>query len=86
MRAALCLALVAACGDNVTPPVASGEARSGSRLKVERYVYPDGTTQFETARFYDASRAEECTPEVWSDGQTYCTPATSPKSNIVAAA
>jgi hypothetical protein len=75
MRLVLSLALVAACGDNVTPSVAGGEARSGSRLKVERYVYPDGTSQFETARFYDASRTEECTPAVWSDGQTYCTPA-----------
>ncbi|MDX2086398.1 MAG: hypothetical protein SFX73_01055 [Kofleriaceae bacterium] len=75
MRLALLLAVVAACGDNLTPPLEAGAARSGARLKVERYVYPDGTTQFETSRFYDAQRGEECTPEVWSDGQTYCTPA-----------
>ena len=73
MRCALVVVLFAACGDSVVPPP-SAEPRSGDRLKVERYVFPDGTSQVEPGRFFDVERGEHCTPEVWSDGQTYCTP------------
>jgi hypothetical protein len=63
------------CGDN--RPGEPFEATSGSRLKIQRYVYEDGTEQWERDRFRDAEREEDCSPARWSDGSTYCTPRTS---------
>ena len=59
------------CGDNERP---SGAPSSGSRLRLVRYIYEDGTAQWDRTTFYDAQRSERCTPEVWSDGDRYCTP------------
>lgn len=72
MRALVWLAACAACGDNLTPEL--GDARSGSRLKLERYVFDDGSTAIEPASFHDAVRDERCTAQRWSDGHSYCTP------------
>ena len=69
----LVLVALAACGDN-TAPVPGGEARSGARLVLERYVYADGTDEVAPGRFFDTARDEHCAPAVWSDGQTVCTP------------
>src|SRR5262249_34352765 len=63
--------IVAACGDNDRAP---DEPASGARLALVRYVYPDGTTEVDAARFYDRLRDEPCAPATWSDGSRYCTP------------
>lgn len=71
MRVAVLLAL-AACGDTIEPD--PNIARSGLRLKLVHYDYGEGTRETETAWFHDAARNERCTPRVWSDGVTVCTP------------
>ena len=72
MRAAVLLAL-AACGDNVEPD--PNLARSGARLALVHYDYGEGARETDTTWFHDAARDERCTPRVWSDGVTHCTPA-----------
>lgn len=72
MRAVLLIANVA-CGDNLAPD--PSVARSGSRLKLVHYDYGDGVRETETEWFHDAARDERCTPRVWSDGVSLCTPA-----------
>jgi len=71
MRVVVLLA-IAACGDNIEPD--PNVARSGLRLKLVHYDYGDGTRETETSWFHDAARDERCTPRVWSDGLTTCTP------------
>lgn len=63
-----------ACGDNGIPhdPVFSG--LSGSRIKLQWYLYQDGARQLETAAFYDARLHVRCEPKLWSDGVTRCAP------------
>lgn len=69
----LALALVA-CGDNGTPrdPLFTGV--SGSRIKLQWYLYQDGARQLETAAYYDTQLHARCEPKVWLDGVTRCTP------------
>jgi hypothetical protein len=75
MRLAVCItAALIGCGDNLGDP---HEGLSGSRIRIERYVFDDGTRLPITRSFHDAARDERCAPRTWSDGSTYCTPATS---------
>ena len=74
MKWPLLVALVA-CGDDLAPPI-TAEPRSGTRLRLERLVYEDGTRQLaSTTEVFDRERDEPCTIEQWSDGLRYCTPA-----------
>ena len=66
------LVAIAACGDNIEPD--PNVARSGLRLKLVHYDYGEGTRETETGWFHDAARDERCTPRMWSDGVTICTP------------
>lgn len=51
---------------------------SGTRLKLVWYVTQDGVKTWPgtqaTPGFHDAQRGEDCWPDAWSDGNTYCTP------------
>jgi hypothetical protein len=58
------------CGDNLP-----GAAGSGTRLALHSYVFEDGTELVDPTRFRDLARGEDCTPALWSDGASYCTPA-----------
>lgn len=68
-----------ACGTDEKPsieapnPVLDAEEglKSGARLKLRWHDF-DGAKAF--AGLFDSQRAEECTPEIWADGHTYCTP------------
>jgi len=67
------LALPAACGDRVELPP-SVEATSGTRIKLERYLYDDGTTQLDTSTYYDTKLHMRCVPALWADGVQRCVP------------
>ena len=73
MRAWFAIVL-AACGDNAIAP---GPV-DGARLAVGYATYADGARQLAVGRLRDTARGETCTPERWSDGFTYCTPAAAP--------
>ena len=62
-----------ACGDNVriAEPY---EAASGSRLKLQYYLYEDGAEEWDTRAFYDARLHTHCTQARWSDGVVRCVP------------
>lgn len=66
------IAVVAACGDNVTP--AFEEPRSGERLRLSWFTYADGARQLARGALFDRALGVPCTPLPWSDGHTYCTP------------
>lgn len=66
------VAAAGACGDNLPP---GGETHSGSRLKLAWYVYEGGARERETSWYFDAALRQRCSPTLWSDGNTYCTPA-----------
>jgi hypothetical protein len=66
--------LIAACGDNGAPREPLFTGLSGSRIKLQWYLYLDGARQLETAAFYDAHLHVRCEPKVWSDGVKRCTP------------
>jgi hypothetical protein len=72
MRAIVVLFAIAACGDNIEPDL--NIARSGWRLKLMFYDYGDDTRELERQWFHDGLRGERCTPRMWSDGVTICTP------------
>jgi hypothetical protein len=78
MRVAVLALIVAACGDNQIPNDPLYVAASGSRLKLQWYLYQDGTKALETAAFYDAIFHERCTRTEWIDGVTRCTPIADP--------
>ena len=78
------LLAVAACGGDDggkggTPdaPIADPDEglRSGSRIHLAWHEYGDTKVY---AGLFDTQRNEACTPTVWTDGNSYCTPATSP--------
>ena len=74
MRFALALFVICvACGDNVTREVPY-DATSGTRLRVERYLFDDGTTQPAPGGFFDADLHVRCTPGTWIDGTIRCLP------------
>ncbi|HUQ01037.1 MAG TPA: hypothetical protein VM261_01020 [Kofleriaceae bacterium] len=63
------VALVAACGDNLETRTASG-----SRLRLSWLEYEDGTRHVIENDLWDDARGEECRPQRWNDGVTYCSP------------
>lgn len=74
MRGLLIALLVAACGDNTVPSDPLFVGLSGSRIKLQWYLYQDGSKELETAAFYDAFQHGRCAPARWADGVTRCTP------------
>jgi hypothetical protein len=62
-----------ACGDNV-PRDVPFDATSGTRLRVERYLFDDGTTLPSGEGFFDAELHVRCTPQTWIDGVVRCVP------------
>lgn len=74
MRVLLIALLLAACGDNTTPSEPLFVGVSGSRIKLQWYLYQDGSRELETAAFYDARLHTRCSAEPWNDGISRCTP------------
>jgi hypothetical protein len=74
MRAAVWVLLVAACGDNGIPRDPLFTGLSGSRIKLQWYLYQDGARQLETAAFYDARLHTRCEPKHFVDGVYRCAP------------
>jgi hypothetical protein len=70
---AIVLALVAACGDDRVV-LESIDAVSGSRIKLERWLYEDGTTHVDASGFYDVRLSTRCTARTWSDDMLRCVP------------
>src|SRR5215212_4982541 len=62
-----------ACGDNEVRE-RPFDAASGTRLRVERYLFDDGTTLPAATGFFDAELHVRCTPQPWLDGTTRCVP------------
>lgn len=71
----LALVALAACGDTVTIEQQL-EATSGTRIKLERYLYEDGTRELDASAFYDTRLHVRCAPRVWADGELRCVPLT----------
>ena len=61
------------CGDNLAV-VDEVAAVSGTRLKVERYRYDDGTEQADPGQLYDTELHTLCTPRRWTDDRVRCVP------------
>jgi hypothetical protein len=68
--------LVAACGDQVTLPPQL-EPSSGERIKLEQYLYEDGTRQLDPTVFYDTKLHMPCATQTWIDRVQRCVPVTS---------
>jgi len=78
MRAAVWVLLVAACGDNSLARESLFTGLSGSRIKLQWYLFQDGTRQLETAAFYDTELHVRCESKPWTDGVTRCAPIADP--------
>ena len=63
-----------ACGDNGIPSEPLFTGLSGSRIKLQWYLYQDGARQLDTAAFYDAQLHVRCEPMVFTDGVSRCAP------------
>jgi hypothetical protein len=74
MRVLLITLLLAACGDNTVPVDPLFVGLSGSRIKLQWYLYQDGSRELETAAFYDAFQHGRCAAATWTDTVTRCTP------------
>ncbi len=73
MRRAAVLLVVAACGDDLTV-LESIESVSGTRIKLEKVIYEDGTRQVDSDGFYDTRLHTRCTPRIWADDVLRCVP------------
>ena len=73
MRRALLVLALAACGDEIRVDTTL-EPQSGTRLKLERYRFEDGTEQVEPHSFYDVEMHARCAPQRYVDGTTRCVP------------
>lgn len=73
MRFAVLLVTCVACGDNAVRAVPF-DSTSGTRLRVDRYMFDDGTTLPASGGFFDAELHVSCTPQTWLDGKTRCVP------------
>jgi hypothetical protein len=67
------LAVCAACGDDRATEQRI-DAVSGTRMKLELYLYEDGTRQVSPLPFYDTRLHDECSPAQWIDGVQRCVP------------
>jgi hypothetical protein len=73
---------LAACGDNLVNERA--EQRSGTRLKLSWYEYPDGARERAyLARIHDAALDRPCELVEWADGVRRCTLEVNPHSFMV---
>jgi len=75
VRLAAVLVLLVACGDSVAIEQQL-EATSGTRIKLEKFIYEDGTTQVDTSAYYDTGLHTRCAPQKWIDGEMRCVPLT----------
>lgn len=73
MRALVLAFVLAACGDSITRD-STLEPTSGTRLKLEWYLFEDGTRQVEPHTFYDTEMHARCEPRKYADGTTRCLP------------
>jgi hypothetical protein len=73
MRVAMISLALAACGDSLTRDTVL-EPTSGTRLKLEWYLFEDGTQQVEPRSFYDTEMHARCEPRTFVDGTTRCLP------------
>jgi hypothetical protein len=71
MRFGVLLVMCVACGDDV-PREVPFDATSGTRLRVERYLFDDGTTLPAATGFFDTDLHVRCTAQTWVDGVTRC--------------
>ena len=71
--AAVLLVAAAACGDDriVLEQI---DAVSGTRIKLDKFIYEDGTRQVDSSSFYDARLHTRCTPRIWADEVLRCVP------------
>ena len=73
MKRVVVLLALAACGDEIHVETAL-EPQSGTRLKLEKYRFEDGTEQVEQHSFYDVEMHARCAPQTYVDGSTRCVP------------
>jgi hypothetical protein len=73
MRFLVLAVMCVACGDNTTRDVPF-DAVSGTRLRVERYMFDDGTSVPGGPGFFDAELHVRCTPQTYLDGTVRCVP------------
>lgn len=74
MRVLVFALALGACGDNALPRDPLFAGLSGSRIKLQWYLYQDGARQREPAAYYDAALHVRCAPKQWRDGVTRCAP------------
>jgi hypothetical protein len=72
-RVVAILAACSACGDAIERPPEI-ESVSGTRVKLELYLYDDGTRQVDPRAFYDTHQHTRCEPRRWVDGVQRCVP------------
>jgi hypothetical protein len=75
-RMLVSIACVMACGDSRAVETEI-DSVSGTRLKLELFLFDDGTTQVDPSAFYDTREHTECRPARWIDGEQRCVPAAS---------
>src|SRR5437870_244567 len=78
MRVVVLALIVAACGDNLQPQDALFTGLSGSRIKLQWYLYQDGSKQIEPTSYYDTQLHVPCAKTLWDDGIARCTPIADP--------
>lgn len=73
MNRSLLLIVLAGCGDAGTV-VVQIEAVSGERIKLEKFLYADGTREVDASGFFDTRLHTRCTARTWADGIVRCVP------------
>jgi hypothetical protein len=73
MRYWAVLVILVACGDNEARDLPF-DAVSGTRLKVERYMFDDGTSLPGATGYFDGELHVRCTAQTWVDGVMRCVP------------
>src|SRR5687767_4599002 len=74
MRVLIYALVLAACGDNALPQEPLFAGLSGSRIKLQWYLYQDGARELDTTAFYDAGLHARCAPLKWGDDTLRCVP------------
>jgi hypothetical protein len=72
-RTLVALAIVTGCGDSHAVATEI-DSVSGTRLKLELYLFEDGTQQVEPSSFYDTTLHAQCSPQRWGDEERRCVP------------
>jgi hypothetical protein len=73
MRYCALLVMLVACGDNQERAVPF-DAVSGTRLRVERYMFDDGTSLPAGTGYFDGDLHVHCVPTAYVDGAVRCVP------------